>query len=214
MADSADNHADKKAEAPKKAPLNVTNLLLIIVIAVLMLAVIGGSIAAIMIYRAGNHVAAPMHAAEGEEHADEEGDKPEKAEKGKTEKAPAKEKQGDKKQDAKKEEKPKGPAIYVTLEPPFVVNFQAGKPAKFLQITMEIMTRDAGAAQIMKDNNPLLRNDILMLFGAQQYETVAVQEGREALRAQTLDAVRGVVKKEGGKPADVEAVYFTSFVMQ
>jgi flagellar basal body-associated protein FliL len=34
------------------------------------------------------------------------------------------------------------------------------------------------------------------------------------LRAQTLEVVRGVLKKEGGKSADVEAVYFTSFVMQ
>jgi flagellar basal body-associated protein FliL len=208
MSDSPEKEGEKKAEAPKKAPLNTTNLLLIIVIGVLLLAVVGGSIAAIMIYRSGTHAAAPAPKAEGEEHA-EEGD----AEKGEKGKDAPKEKE-EKKKDAKKDDKPKGPAIYVTLEPPFVVNFTAGKPAKFLQITMEISTRDQTAAQILKDNNPLLRNDILMLFGAQQYETVAVQEGREALRAQTLDVVRGVVKKEGGRPADIEAVYFTSFVMQ
>lgn len=210
MSEATEKEGDKKAEAPKKAPLNTTNLLLIIVIGVLLLAVVGGTIAAIMIYRSGSHAAAPAQKAEGEEHAAAEGEAGKDGEKEKGADA----KKDAKKDEKKKDDKPKGPAIYVTLEPPFVVNFQAGKPAKFLQITMEISTRDPGAAQILKDNNPLLRNDILMLFGAQQYETVAVQEGREALRAQTLDVVRAVVKKEGGKPADVEAVYFTSFVMQ
>ena len=211
MSEATEKEGEKKAEAPKKAPLNTTNLLLIIVIGVLLLAVVGGTIAAIMIYRSGSHAAAPAPKAEGDEHAAAEGEETKDGEKEKT--ADAK-KDAKKDEKSKKDDKPKGPAIYVTLEPPFVVNFQAGKPAKFLQITMEISTRDQGAAQILKDNNPLLRNDILMLFGAQQYENVAVQEGREALRAQTLDIVRGVVKKEGGKPGDIEAVYFTSFVMQ
>jgi flagellar protein FliL len=209
MAESTEHQGDKKAEAPKKAPMNTTNLLLIVVIGVLLLAVVGGSIAAILIYRGGNPAAASV--AEGEPPAEEETKG--KAAKPK-EKAGKKEKEKDAKKEEKSEDKPKSPAIYVTLEPPFVVNFAAGKPAKFLQITMEISTRDQATAQILKDNNPLLRNDILMLFGAQQYETVAVQEGREALRTQTLEIVRGVVKKEGGKGSEIEAVYFTSFVMQ
>ncbi len=205
MAESTENQGDKKPEAaPKKVPLNTTNLLLLVVIGVLLLAVVGGTIAAILIYRNGNHAAVAAPAAGGELAA--EGDKEKDAK--------AKEKEPKKEKETKKDDKPKAPALYVTLEPPFVVNFSAGKPAKFLQISMEIMTRDPATAQILKENNPLLRNDILMLFGAQQYETVSVQEGREVLRGQTLDTVRGVVKKEGGKPAEVEAVYFTSFVMQ
>jgi flagellar FliL protein len=218
MAESADHPVDKKAEAaPKKAPINTTNLLLIIVIGVLLLAVIGGGVAAVMIYRGSSHVEASVESAE--EHVSDEGDdakdaKNTKDTKKKDSKAAAKDKEVDKKDAKKEKDVPKAPAIYVSLEPPFVVNFAAGKPAKFLQITMEIMTRDPATAQILKDNNPLLRNDILMLFGAQQYETVSVQEGREALRGQTLESVRGVVKKEGGKPAEIEAVYFTSFVMQ
>jgi flagellar FliL protein len=209
MAESTDNHGEKKADAgPKKPPINVTNLLLIIVIGVLLLAVIGGGIAAVMIVRSGNHVAAPAEAAADANAEEEKADKPAKGEK------PGQKPKEAAKPAKEKKEEPKAPAIYVQLEPPFVVNFQAGKPAKFLQITMEIMTRDPATAQVLKENNPLLRNDVLMLFGAQQYEVVSVQEGRESLRQQTLDAVRGVVKKEGGKPAEVEAVYFTSFVMQ
>jgi len=207
MAEQTASEGEKgtKKEKPPKAPLNTTNLLLLVVLGVLVLLIVGGAIGAIMIFRGGGHASASQTAEAAAEAGGEKTDAP---------------KGGDKKpkevKEAKKEKEagPKPPPIYVQLEPPFVVNFMAGKPAKFLQVTMEVMTRDQTTAQIMKDNNPLVRNDLLMLFGGQEYEAVASSEGREALRGRALEAVRGVVKKEGGKPAEVEAVYFTSLVMQ
>jgi flagellar FliL protein len=194
---------EKKVEAAPKVPLNTTNLLLIIVIAVLLLLIVGGALATVVIYRSSNHAAAAPPTAEAAQAENaEDGEKAKGTEKKKPEPKEVKEKG------------PKGPAIYVTLEPPFVVNFAAGKPAKFLQISMEIMTRDQGTAQILKDNNPLLRNDLLALFGGQDYDAVASTDGREMLRTKALDATRAVVKKEGGKGIEVEAVYFTSLVMQ
>ena len=53
-----------------------------------------------------------------------------------------------------------------------------------------------------------------MLFGNQDHATIGMREGKEGLRKQALDVIRGVVKAEGGNPELVEAVYFTSFVMQ
>lgn len=197
---------DKKEAAPK-APLNTTNLLLMVVLGVLALLIVGGVIGGILLYRSTSNHTPAAQAQNGDAVPAAEG-----ADKDKGDKA----KEGEKKKDSekKKDDKPKGPAIYVTLEPPFVVNFKAGKPAKFLQVSMEIMTRAPEAAQILKENNPLLRNDLLMLFGGQEYDDVATPDGREALRAHALDTARGVVKKEGGKPTDIEAVYFTSLVMQ
>jgi flagellar FliL protein len=43
---------------------------------------------------------------------------------------------------------------------------------------------------------------------------VATREGKERLRAEALKTVQRVVGSGGGKPERVEAVYFTSFVMQ
>ena len=60
----------------------------------------------------------------------------------------------------------------------------------------------------------LLQHDLLLLFGNKQVAEVATPEGKEALRTATLDAVRKVVASEGGDPEALEAVYFTSFVMQ
>lgn len=118
---------------------------------------------------------------------------------------------------------PKGPAIYVGLEPPFVVNFEGTDNVRFLQIAVQVMTRDPHVAEVVKQNDPVIRNDLLLLFGSQKSVEIASVEGKEKLRQAALEVVRKVVvaeagtgkkgKEEHGKP-EVEAVYFTSFVMQ
>jgi flagellar FliL protein len=106
------------------------------------------------------------------------------------------------------------PPIYIALDPPFVVNFEAEQLVRFLQVTVQVMTRDPQTAEQVKSNDPVVRNDLLLLLGNQNYQTISTREGKEKLRMQALDAVRKVVKSAGGKPEKVEAVYFTSFVMQ
>jgi flagellar FliL protein len=106
------------------------------------------------------------------------------------------------------------PALYYPMEPPFVVNFQAGGQARFLQLAVQVMTRDPHVVEELKSNDPAIRNDLLLMYGTQTIESLNNLEGKERLRAATLDAVREVIVAEGGKPESVEAVYFTSFVMQ
>jgi flagellar FliL protein len=76
------------------------------------------------------------------------------------------------------------------------------------------MTRDPAIETLIKDNDPRVRNDLLMILSNQTYETVASAEGKEALRTRCLDAVRAIVAEMKGDPKKVEALYFTSFVMQ
>jgi flagellar FliL protein len=109
---------------------------------------------------------------------------------------------------------PKAPPQYLALEPPFVVNFESASTVRFLQISVQVLTRDLPTVQELKTNDPAIRNDLLLLFGNQKSETVATREGKEALRQQALETVRKIVSDNGGKPELVEAVYFTSFVMQ
>ena len=106
------------------------------------------------------------------------------------------------------------PPIYIALDPPFVVNFEAEQLVRFLQVTVQVMTRDLETAEVLKANDPVVRNDLLLLLGNQHYETISTREGKEKLRAQALGAVRKVVANAGGKADKIEAVYFTSFVMQ
>ena len=111
-------------------------------------------------------------------------------------------------------QEPLPPPQYVALDPPFVVNFDADEQVRFLQVTVQLMSRDAATIEQLKANDPVVRNDLLLLFGGQKYSVISTREGKEALRKQTLTAVRKVVAAAGGKPEKVEAVYFTSFVMQ
>lgn len=108
----------------------------------------------------------------------------------------------------------KAPAEYVAMDPPFVVNFDAGSSAKFLQVTVQMMTRSHEMAEFIKAHEPVIRNDLLLMFGAQKVEEVSTREGKDKLRQDALEAVRAIVKAEGGEPEKLEAVYFTSFVMQ
>src|SRR5690606_6095786 len=106
------------------------------------------------------------------------------------------------------------PPQFVELDPPFVVNFQPGSSARFLQVAVQVMTRDPQVVATLEHLAPIIRNDLLLLFGNKQVAQVATPEGKEALRTATLEAVRKVLAEEGGKPEALEAVYFTSFVMQ
>jgi flagellar FliL protein len=115
---------------------------------------------------------------------------------------------------AKGDKEPKLPAQYVKLDPPFVVNFEAKGLMRFLQVTVELMTRDPHTAEVIKQNNPMIRNDLIMLFGSQQYESISTREGKDKLRAEALATVAAVIDAEGGDGKKVEQLFFTSFVMQ
>jgi flagellar FliL protein len=109
---------------------------------------------------------------------------------------------------------PKAPAVYVKFDPPFVVNFENKGMMRFLQVSVEVMTRDPLTADTIKQHDPKLRNDLLMLLGGQTYETISSREGKERLRTDALKVVAEVIAGEGGKAESVEQLYFTSFVMQ
>lgn len=108
----------------------------------------------------------------------------------------------------------RAPAQYVALDPPFVVNFDTGNAARFLQVSVQLMTRDLLMVDFLKAHDPVIRNDLLLLLGNQQAVEVATREGKERLRQGALESVRKIIESEGGDPQKLEAVYFTSFVMQ
>jgi flagellar FliL protein len=107
----------------------------------------------------------------------------------------------------------KTPELYLPLDPAFVVNFQDQDSTRYLQVGVTLMTHDPNAVQAMKDSDPVIRNALVMLFSSQTYAGLSDTAGKKKLQAQALDAVRKIVADKTGKPA-VDALYFTSFVMQ
>ena len=69
----------------------------------------------------------------------------------------------------RKKKSTKLPPRYINLDPPFVVNFEAEAMVRFLQVTVGVMTRDPAVETLVKDNDPRVRNDLLMILSNQTY---------------------------------------------
>ncbi len=106
------------------------------------------------------------------------------------------------------------PAQYVALEPAFVVNLDGGGASRFLQVEVQLMTRDATSATDLETHAPAIRANLLMLFSQQQADSLGSRAGKEKLQAAALAEVNRLLKAETGKPKAAEALMFTSFVMQ
>jgi flagellar protein FliL len=104
-------------------------------------------------------------------------------------------------------------AVYLPLDPSFVVNFQDDDATRYLQVGVTVMSHDPAAIQAMKDNDPVIRNALVILFSSQTFAELGNTAGKQKLQAQALGAVRKIVADKIGKPG-VDALYFTSFVMQ
>lgn len=109
---------------------------------------------------------------------------------------------------------PRTAPIYYKFDPAFVVNFGGAGSARYLQVAVEAMSRDAAILDVLKDNEPAVRNDLLLLFSGQDNATLMTTDGKEKLRAATLAAIRKVLSAEGADGNKIEQVYFTSFVIQ
>ena len=103
--------------------------------------------------------------------------------------------------------------VYLPLEPVFVVNFQDNDATRYLQVGVTVMSRDPAAIQALKDNDPVIRNALVMLFSSQTFVELSNTAGKQKLQTEALGAVRKIVADKIGNPG-VDALYFTSFVMQ
>lgn len=107
----------------------------------------------------------------------------------------------------------KKPEFFLPLDPAFVVNFRDDEAVRYLQVGVTVMTHDATSLDLVKEAQPVIRNELLMLFSGQNYATLIDAAGKQKLQAQALAAVQKIIKERAGKPG-VDALYFTSFVMQ
>lgn len=104
-------------------------------------------------------------------------------------------------------------AQYLALHPAFVVNLDDDEAMRYLQLEIELMARDASALEAVNKHMPVIRNNLLMLFGTKRYHEIDTREGKEALRLEALAEVQKILTEQTGSPG-VEQLYFTSLVMQ
>lgn len=113
----------------------------------------------------------------------------------------------------KKKKRSNEPPLFTGLDPAFVVSFKDQSHARFMQLSVELMSRDPDVIEAVDQYKPMLRNNLLLLFSSQKFEDVITREGKERLLEQSLEEVNNTLSDEAGI-GGVEAVYFTAFVAQ
>ena len=107
----------------------------------------------------------------------------------------------------------RGTPVYIPLNPAFVVNFENQEQVSFLQVDIQLMTYDSSVEEAIKVHMPRVRNELLLLLGGKQYHEINTREGKRALATEAIGEIKKVLE-EVGEPSSIEALYFTSFVMQ
>jgi len=106
------------------------------------------------------------------------------------------------------------PAIYQGLEPPMVVNFKDSYGEQhFMQVTLEVMSRDQDVINAVREHLPAIRSALILLFSSAEYESVTTPEGKQQLLDEALTQIRDVMTERTGEPG-IEEVYFTALVIQ
>jgi len=105
------------------------------------------------------------------------------------------------------------PAIYHSLRPPFIVNYNAGTKPRMLQAELTIMARNPGVVQALVDHSPLVRSRIVNYLTDQDFFALQTHEGKESLRAGLRDMVDDVLRESAGVNG-VQSVLLTNFEMQ
>jgi flagellar FliL protein len=75
------------------------------------------------------------------------------------------------------------------------------------------MGRNAEGMAKLNQHLPLIRNQLVLLFGSEDFAALMSPEGKEALREKAGLAVKALMEKEVGDPV-IESVLFTNMVLQ
>lgn len=114
--------------------------------------------------------------------------------------------------DAEKESaEPK--VAYVSLTPALVGNFGEGPKLKFYKADIALRVTGSEAQEKVEHHEPLIRNQLVMLFSQQTEASMADESAKETLRQEALKQVQMVLEQEEGKPL-VEDLLFNNLIIQ
>jgi len=105
--------------------------------------------------------------------------------------------------------------IYFSVEKPLIVNFkeQSKGAVRYLSVKLKVMARDQATIDAFNLHTPAIQHELLMLLLGQKYDELSTTTGTKALQQQTLATINEVLKAEE-HDGELEAVYFTSLIMQ
>ncbi|POF41864.1 flagellar basal body-associated protein FliL [Pseudomonas laurylsulfativorans] len=107
----------------------------------------------------------------------------------------------------------KQPAIFESMAPAFVANYNQNGRQRYMQVSVTMLARNQVDLDALKVHMPVIRNNLVMLFSGQDFATLASPVGQEMLRQKATASVQEVAQKELGKVV-IEQLLFTNFVLQ
>lgn len=105
------------------------------------------------------------------------------------------------------------PPQYVVLKPEFIVSFQVGPRQRYLQASIEVLTRHQSIVDALSLHEPLVRNNIIQAISVQDFASLRTPEGRLALQDTIKQTLIETMQNEAVE-GEVQAVLFTNLVMQ
>ena len=116
--------------------------------------------------------------------------------------------------DEKEEKDGAAPAVaYIGLTPALVGNFGAGPKLKFYKADIALRVTGSEVEEKVKHHEPLIRNQLVMLFSQQSDATMGAADAKETLRQEALKQVQDVLNQEEGAPL-VEDLLFNNLIIQ
>lgn len=118
---------------------------------------------------------------------------------------------------ANEEEEPKegeAPKVaYIDLVPSLVGNYGSGPRLKYYKADISLRVSGPEAEEKVTRHEPLIRNQLVMLFSQQTDESLGSSDSKEKLRQEALKQVQQVLHSEEGKPL-VDDLLFNNLIVQ
>ncbi len=103
--------------------------------------------------------------------------------------------------------------VYVSLSPALVGNYGSGPAIQYYKADIALQVTGEDNAARVSYHEPLIRNQLIMLFARQTDQSLATPEARETLRQAALKQVQEALDQEEGKPL-VDDLLFNNLVVQ
>ncbi len=183
-----------EAEVKEKKPLSTMK---IVILAVVLASIISGGVVGLTMFLLADYSQQPAASAKAKD-ADTDDEEGEEGEEG---------------EEDEEDEAVEGPPIYHRLDPKFVVSFRDQRNARFMQFTVQIMTRDKNVISQIKEHNPAIRSNLLLLFDNKNSDLMSSREGKVQLLLEITEDINASLEKLVDT-SGVEAAYFESFLIQ
>jgi len=119
----------------------------------------------------------------------------------------------DEEAESEEEEEVPTSTVYHKFKPAFVVNFEDKGKLRFLQIDLSVATKLPSVIDALSTHEPVIRNNLVLLYSSKTAAELNSIEGKEELRKQTREAIQKIMKENIGNQG-IDEVFFTGFVVQ